>query len=379
MKITTKLKPLYDDLIEIGIVAFLVENEFIRLCETLNVTEHYTAAHNSASVANDEWAWLNSIAMSYEDLLLVLLEKLYADNNIDFPAIVCSIVEAYIPHSHFIPSINDLVRDLLLLGAKPIDLNKIKFAWAKEDEKVYKKVQVLKSLLISRATGGVGDEHTYQTIRTSLMNDQDVVKYTPEYVLHNETVYDFWQFIKHALPSYEARRVFIRQSLEDLLNIALSTKQPAPHHELIPKISTSIDEQYITDAWRKALNRLKDDPQGAITSARSLIEIVCKYILHLQNVEYDDSADLPKLYKLTAAQLKLSPDQHTEQLFKQILGGCQTVVEGLGGLRNKLGDAHGMSTKKVKPSDRHAALAVNLSGSMCTFLLQTYIARNTIQ
>src|ERR1035437_6368529 len=47
---------------------------------------------------------------------------------------------------------------------------------------------------------------------------------------------------------------------------------------------------------------------------------------------YDDSADLPKLYTLTAKQLNLSPSQHTEQLFRQILGGCQTVVEGLGAL-----------------------------------------------
>ena len=59
----------------------------------------------------------------------------------------------------------------------------------------------------------------------------------------------------------------------------------------------------------------------------------------------------------------------------QLLGSCQSVVESLGALRNKLGDAHGGGPKKAKPAARHAELAVNLSGSMCTFLVATWEAR----
>ena len=69
------------------------------------------------------------------------------------------------------------------------------------------------------------------------------------------------------------------------------------------------------------------------------LNLVCKHILDAAGVTYDDSADLPKLYALTAKQLNLSPSQHTEQLFKQILGGCQTIVEGLGAMRNRHSDA----------------------------------------
>ena len=81
---------------------------------------------------------------------------------------------------------------------------------------------------------------------------------------------------------------------------------------------------------------------------------------------------MPKLYKLTAEQLNLAPSQHTEKIFKQILGGCQTVVEGLGALRNKLGDAHGKGKRSVKPAARHAELAVNLAGAMATYLIRTW-------
>ena len=88
--------------------------------------------------------------------------------------------------------------------------------------------------------------------------------------------------------------------------------------------------------------------------------------------------DLPKLYGLTAELLNLSPSQHTEQIFKQILGGCKSVVEGLGALRNKLSDAHGKGKKAPKPSPRHAELAVNLAGAMATFIVSTWEAQTKV-
>jgi Abortive infection C-terminus len=50
----------------------------------------------------------------------------------------------------------------------------------------------------------------------------------------------------------------------------------------------------------------------------------------------------------------LAPSQHTEEPIKRILGGVTSVVEGLGSLRNKMGDAHGQGKKAVRPSARHA-------------------------
>ncbi|MBL0102405.1 MAG: abortive infection family protein [Bacteroidetes bacterium] len=95
-------------------------------------------------------------------------------------------------------------------------------------------------------------------------------------------------------------------------------------------------------------------------------------ILDERNVTYDEKADLPALYKAVAKELNLSPDQHTEQIFKQILGGCQTVVEGLGALRNAYGDAHGKRLIRKKPNKRHSDLAINLAGTMAMFLLETF-------
>jgi len=70
--------------------------------------------------------------------------------------------------------------------------------------------------------------------------------------------------------------------------------------------------------------------------------------------------------------LNIAPSQHAELVFNQILGGCTAVVEGLGALRNKLGDAHGAPPHAVKPAARHAQLAVDLAGAVAMFLFATW-------
>ena len=119
------------------------------------------------------------------------------------------------------------------------------------------------------------------------------------------------------------------------------------------------------------MDRKDSDSEGAITASRTLIESVCKAILDEQGIKYDDGDDLPSLYKQTSQSLNLSPSQHTEQIFKQILTGCISTITGLGALRNKVSDAHGKGKVYSKPSPRHAESMVNLSGALSSFLIQT--------
>lgn len=156
----------------------------------------------------------------------------------------------------------------------------------------------------------------------------------------------------------------------DFLNQPLT-----PSDATASAILLRIDAEHVRDVWQKALDRRGVDPDGAITVARSLLETVCKFILDEEHVTYSDTMDLPGLYQLTANKLRLAPSQHTEQIFKRVLGSCQNVVVGLGTLRNKLSDSHGKSKQAVKPAARHAELAVNLAGTMATFLIATWEAR----
>ena len=55
--------------------------------------------------------------------------------------------------------------------------------------------------------------------------------------------------------------------------------------------------------------------------------------------------------------------------------GAVTLVNGIGTLRNRLSNSHGRGGKPVRPSPRHASLAVNLAGGVATFLVETFLAR----
>jgi hypothetical protein len=123
------------------------------------------------------------------------------------------------------------------------------------------------------------------------------------------------------------------------------------------------------------LDRRNDDPEGAITAARTLLETVCKHLLDDMAVPYANDVDLPKLWHLCAEKLNLSPGQHTEVAFKTVLGNAQSIVNALGSLRSKIGDAHGQGRRPVRPRPRHAELVVNLAGAMASFLIATWNER----
>ncbi|MDE0098983.1 MAG: abortive infection family protein [Truepera sp.] len=148
-----------------------------------------------------------------------------------------------------------------------------------------------------------------------------------------------------------------------------------PSDELISEVLSSFDEIGVHDAWRKALERRASDPEGAITSARTLLETVCKHIIEEAGDSYGRKDDLPKLYNTAAEYLNLAPSQHSEEVFRSILGNCQSVVGNLAAVRNKLGDSHGQGKRHVRPQPRHAELAVNLAGSMAMFLISTWNQR----
>jgi hypothetical protein len=97
---------------------------------------------------------------------------------------------------------------------------------------------------------------------------------------------------------------------------------------------------------------------------------VCKYVFDEAGARYPDDADLAKLWALAAEQLNLAPHQHQDS------ETAQAVVNNLGAIRNRVGDAHGQGRRPVKPKARHAELAVNLAGTMAAFLVATWKERS---
>lgn len=237
------------------------------------------------------------------------------------------------------------------------------------------KVESLQNLLVSHATGGSGDQYgDYEELRRDLLNNPVTGPGLPGFVHTCQDRSQFWQFIKYKYRTYAERREYIWDEFRPLLDL-VEARAAAPVLPSDAQLLSRLSPEAVQTVWQRALERRISDPEGAITSARAVLETVCKHILDDLSVGYDDAGDLPKLYRLTSESLNIAPSQHTAQVFKQILGACTSVVEGLAALRNRLGDAHGGGRSKVRPAPRHAQLAVNLAGSMTSFLVATWEAR----
>lgn len=240
-----------------------------------------------------------------------------------------------------------------------------------QDESWYERVIRIKSQLINCATGdGYNGPNDYEVLRKEWLKHPRLKYLIPSVIKEHRTLGEFRTF-SQTLGGYQNRRTFIIHMIGSVLS-KLEAEEPSPADDLITGKISVIDSDHIKEAWAKALERRSNDPDGAITSSRTLLETVCKYILNESGENPDTITDLPKLYGQVSLKLNLSPAQHSEPILKQILGGCHSVIDGLGALRNKHSDAHGKAPKAPKPSARHAELAVNLAGSMASFLLASW-------
>lgn len=235
----------------------------------------------------------------------------------------------------------------------------------------YEKAEYLQNILINHATSdGDSSDDEYKLLRNYFLQNHTLQDLLPECVRTKRSLKEFWNFIKYKFAHYSERRDYIWKQFNPLLDFL--ERQSSSSKSLISDTLKLFDLSSVHSEWQKAIKRQYDDPEGAITMAKTLLESVCKHILEEQNIQYSDKVDITDLYKKVSHALKLAPVQHQEEIFKQILSGCNSIVNGLAALRNKLGDSHGQGKRNVKPKKRHAELAVNLAGTMAVFLISTY-------
>lgn len=147
--------------------------------------------------------------------------------------------------------------------------------------------------------------------------------------------------------------------------------------ELLWSLETA-ESDAVRDAWRKAQERLPQDPEGAITMARSLLEAGCKYVLEEAGETIETTLDLPRLYRRAAEHLDLGTRAEIDESLRRVLAACATIVDGVAHLRNRLSDAHGRDRRSAKPGRRHAEFIVLISSAMTGLMLSTHDARRTL-
>ena len=232
----------------------------------------------------------------------------------------------------------------------------------------------MQNALIARATGGDTAEFNYENARQYFLSTSTLADKIPGFIRQCHNLDQYWAFISSKFEKYKERRTYIWDEFKSLIE-HLEASPESPLDEYVGNSLKEFNAHQVHTTWQKALARKTVDPEGAITVARTLLETVCKHILDEAGIPYTSKTDLPKLWSKCANHLNLSPSQHSEQAFRAILGSCHTIVQYLGTIRNQIGDAHGQGRNPVKPRPRHAELAVNVSGAMASFLVQTWNER----
>ena len=132
-----------------------------------------------------------------------------------------------------------------------------------------------------------------------------------------------------------------------------------------------LSHAFIMEQIEKCRTKTIDrDYDGAITNARSLVEAVLAAV----EKEFDPNppdydGDLPKLYKRVQKHLNLAPENpKIANSLKQTLTGFISIICGLSGLSNKMGDRH---VREYKPAAHHAALIVNAAMTFSNFIFET--------
>src|SRR5262245_34625929 len=151
---------------------------------------------------------------------------------------------------------------------------------------LFEKLEAFQNLLISHATGGAVDEREFKQARGELVSDSSLRDRLPRFVRTHRDLRQLWAHFKKVSDSYKGRREYIWAEFRPLL-AELEPGAEAPGDTRVGEALAVLSSSAVHTAWETALERRLSDPDGAITSARTLLETVCKHILDDVEVEYD--------------------------------------------------------------------------------------------
>lgn len=237
------------------------------------------------------------------------------------------------------------------------------------------RARLLQTVLLKACEGHrtAADDAVYVELRRVMMRDLALKPLLPAYVQEHRDLGHLWPYLEDVDPKGELRRQHVRTTMTPLFDRLEATANPADSSaaDRLQGVETAA----VYALWQKALERRHTDPEGAIASARMLLETVCRHVLDERGVTYTKTLDLPALMKMTAEQLDVAPTRHVQAALRRMLWDAASVIDGLDDRRNGIGDAHGDREPRAKPSARHAQLAVNMAGAAAIFVVETWEVR----
>ena len=137
----------------------------------------------------------------------------------------------------------------------------------------------------------------------------------------------------------------------------------------IPSINT-IDRSYIKDMANRAQEDIElGNFDSALTKARTLLEEVFCWAIERKGEQSSSSGDVGKMFSQVKCLYNIHADKTMDRRICDLVNGLNKIVDSIGQMRNKQGDAHGVGASRVNIEDYHARLAVNAAANVADFVL----------
>ena len=135
---------------------------------------------------------------------------------------------------------------------------------------------------------------------------------------------------------------------------------------------------HVEQQVRSIEQAVDDNPELAFDLAKTLVESACRTILVERNIEYAETDDLPKLFKLASTYLPFLPpmasgESQARVSLNKTLSGLNTAIQGLCELRNQYGFAsHGAGNPRPAMESVQARLAAQAADTIVGFLYSVH-------
>lgn len=119
----------------------------------------------------------------------------------------------------------------------------------------------------------------------------------------------------------------------------------------------------------RALKNINTDPHASITASSSIIEAVLKHYIERHSLTMPPKMNIGPLWQTVRQDLTLNANTQLSDDQKKILTGITSIIDGVGAFRSHIGSAHGRGVTPPQISEYEARLAVNVSHSVVTFIM----------
>lgn len=183
------------------------------------------------------------------------------------------------------------------------------------DAELIRQYELFCIILAKTISGYTPDEfkearNEYLGLRTYILS-KDGLRSKMLFILNYQTLDEFSIFIKTKGSKTADRRAYIKKMLSPA-NAFIYHISATPGDEGISE--TLSHSEHLIDTWEKALQRIATDSDGAITSARTLLETTFKYVLDEKGLKtsYDSNTKLMDLCFKASTEIAIHPQSTTD-------------------------------------------------------------------